>query len=107
MSELDALLQLLLPFMIVAAIVLLYRWAAARGHSVVSHRPQPGTPDEYGLLVPVAEPADDTETLRITALLDAAGVRSTVVATTRGVRIMVWGDQAEQARSLLRGSGQG
>lgn len=106
MSRLDPLLQLVLPFLVVGAIVVLYRWAARTGHSFVPRRPRPGTPDEYGLLVPVAAPADDAEALRLTALLDRAGVRNTLVRTTQGPRIMVWRDQALQARNLLHGRNQ-
>jgi UDP-N-acetylglucosamine 1-carboxyvinyltransferase len=39
-------------------------------------------------------------------LLDRAGVRNTLVQTTQGPRIMVWGDQAPRARTLLRGHTQ-
>jgi len=105
-SRLDPLLQLVLPFLIVGAIVLLYRWASRAGHSFVPHTPHPGGPNEYGLLVPVAAPADNEEALRLTALLDEAGVRNTLVRTTQGPRIMVWRDQAYRARALLRGHTQ-
>ncbi|QMU79144.1 hypothetical protein GXW83_28985 [Streptacidiphilus sp. PB12-B1b] len=106
MSRLDPLLQLVLPFAVVGVIIVLYRWAARGGRSFVPRVPRPGSPDEYGLLVPVAAPADDAEALRLGALLDRAGVRNTLVRTTHGLRIMVWGDQAPQARSLLHGRNQ-
>ncbi|QMU72517.1 hypothetical protein [Streptacidiphilus sp. P02-A3a] len=102
MSRLDPLLQLVLPFLLVGAIVLLYRWAARAGHSFVPRAVRPGPPTEYGLLVPVAAPADNEEALRLTALLDRAGVRNTLVRTTQGPRIMVWRDQAHRARALLQ-----
>ena len=68
--------------------------------------PRRGQPDEYGLLVPVAAPADNAEALRLGALLDRAGVRNTLVQTAQGPRIMVFGDQAHRARALLRGHTQ-
>jgi hypothetical protein len=105
-SRLDPLLQLVLPFAIVGAIILLYRWASRSGRSFVPRLPRPGSPDEYGLLVAVAAPADNAEALRLTALLEEAGVRSTLVHTTQGPRIMVWGDQAPRARNLLYGHNQ-
>ena len=106
MSRLDPLLQLVLPFLIVGGIVLLYRWGSRAGRSFVPRTPRPGQPDEYGLLVPVAAPADNAEALRLTTLLDQAGVRNTLVRTAQGPRIMVWGDQAHRARTLLRGHTQ-
>jgi hypothetical protein len=105
-SRLDPLLQLVLPFLIVGAIVLLYRWGSRASRSFVPRTPRPGQPDEYGLLVPVAAPADNAEALRLTALLDEADVRNTLVRTVQGPRIMVWGDQAHRARALLRGHTQ-
>ena len=106
MSRLDPLLQLVLPFLIVGGIVLLYRWGARSGRSYVPRTPRRGQPDEYGLLVPVAAPADNAEALRLGALLDRAGVRNTLVQTAQGPRIMVFGDQAHRARALLRGHTQ-
>lgn len=106
MSRLDPLIQLVLPFLIVGAIVVLARWATSSGRSFVPHTPHRGGPGDYGLLVPVAAPADNQEALRLTALLDGAGVRNTLVQTTQGPRIMVWGDQAHHARALLRGHAQ-
>jgi hypothetical protein len=105
-SRLDPLLQLVLPFLIVGGIVLLYRWGSRAGRSFVPRTPRPGGPHEYGLLVPVAAPADNAEALRLTALLDRAGVRNTLVRTTQGSRIMVFGDQEDDARALLRGHTQ-
>jgi len=105
-SRLDPLFQLVLPFLIVGAIVVLARWASHTGRSFVPRTAHRGKPDEYGLLVPVAAPADNEEALRLTTLLDRAGVRNTLVQTTQGPRIMVWGDQAPRARTLLRGHTQ-
>jgi len=53
----------------------------------------------------VAAPADHAETVRLTALLDAAGIRHTLVDTTQGPRLMVWPDSAPSARRLLRDTG--
>ncbi|MEZ0090553.1 hypothetical protein [Streptacidiphilus sp. EB129] len=106
MARLDQVLQIVLPFVIVGALVLLLRWtwSPRRGHSLVPRTPRRGAPTEYGLLVPVAAPADDAEALRLTARLDAAGIRWTLVNTTQGLRLMVWPDSAPSARRLLRDS---
>ena len=101
------LLQLLLPFVVVGVLVLLLRWTWGRGHSLAPRTPRVGAPADYGLLVPVAAPADNTEALRLAALLDSAGVRNTLVETTQGPRLMVWHDDVPEARRLLRtGPGQ-
>ena len=36
--------------------MLLLRWAFSSGHSLVERRPDIGSPEQYGLLVAVAEP---------------------------------------------------
>src|SRR4051812_31563783 len=41
---------------VVGVLALLLRWTFSHGHSLVERRPSVGTPTEYGLLVPVAEP---------------------------------------------------
>ena len=102
-SRIDPLLQLVLPFVVVGALLLLFRWTARGGRSLAPRPARSGTPDEYGLLAPVAAPADGREALRLAALLEQAGVRNTLVETTQGLRIMVWQDQAPAARDLLQG----
>ena len=41
--------------------VLILRWAFARGGSVVERAPKSGNPDEYGMLVPIASPSNYIE----------------------------------------------
>lgn len=107
MGGLDRISQLVLPLALVTVLVLLLRWtwSPRRGRSLAQRTPRRGAPDEYGLLVPVAAPADDEETIRLTARLNAAGIRWTVVHTTQGRRLMVWPDAAPSARRVLRDSG--
>jgi hypothetical protein len=103
-AGLDPIIQLVLPVAVLGIMVALLRWtwSPRKGRSLVSRTPRRGAPDEYGLLVPVAAPADDAETVRLTARLDAAGIRHTLVDTTQGTRLMVWPDTAASARRLLR-----
>ena len=107
MEGLGQIIQLVLPFAVLGVLVALLRWAWSprKGRSLVSRTPRRGAPGEYGLLVPVAAPASDAESVRLTALLDAAGIRHTLVATTQGPRLMVWPDSAASARRLLRDTG--
>ena len=115
MGRIDPVVQLVVPVVLVVVLVLLLRWTwtPRRGRSLAARTPRRGAPGEYGLLVPVAAPADAAESVRLTAVLDAAGIRCTLVDTTQGPRLMVWPDSAASARRLLRepqkdgGSGSG
>lgn len=95
-------LRVLAPFLVVGVLVLLLRWTWGKGHSVVQRTPRAGTPNEYGLLVPVASPADDAEARALGARLDEAGIRYTLAATKAGPRVLVFEDDADRARTLLR-----
>ncbi|WP_042386723.1 putative signal transducing protein [Streptacidiphilus melanogenes] len=95
-------LRVLAPFLVVGVLVLLLRWTWSKGHSVVQRNPAPGAPGDYGLLVPVAAPPDDAAALAIGARLDEAGIRYTLAGTKAGPRVMVFADDAERARALLR-----
>jgi hypothetical protein len=93
----------IIAFVALGVIVLLLRWTFRRGRSVVSARPKVGTPGDYGLLVPVAEPATFAEAELIRARLAGQGVRATLAPTTDGPRVLVFPDDAKVARALLRG----
>ena len=95
-------LRVLAPFLVVGVLVLLLRWTWSKGHSVVQRTPESGAPGDYGLLVPVAAPQDAAAALAIGALLDEAGIRYTLAGTKAGPRVMVFEDDAERARALLR-----
>ncbi|WP_354642349.1 hypothetical protein [Kitasatospora camelliae] len=86
----------------VGVLALLLRWTYGRGRSLVARRPRTGPPEEYGLLVPVAEPSGRAEAERLGRLLTAAGVRHTAVATTEGLRLMVWPADVARARAALQ-----
>ncbi|GAB3677993.1 hypothetical protein [Angustibacter aerolatus] len=92
----------LIAFVAVGVLVLLLRWTYRRGRSVVERPARRGGQGEYGLLVPVAEPATFAEAELIRSRLAASGVRATLAPTTDGPRVMVFGDDARVARALLR-----
>ncbi|WP_426561737.1 hypothetical protein ACPPVT_15405 [Angustibacter sp. McL0619] len=93
----------LVAFAVIGLLVLLLRWTFRRGHSLVASTPRQGAPDEYGLLVAVAEPDSFAEAELIRQRLLAQGVRATLAPTTQGPRVMVFADEARVARALLRG----
>ncbi len=97
-----ALVLMLAGFAVVGLLILLLRWTYGTGRSLVARDPRTGGPDEYGLLIPVAAPADAAEAERLSALLAAAGLRYTLVPTSEGLRLMVWPTDEQAARRALR-----
>lgn len=91
----------LVLFVLLGVLLFLLRWTFSRGHSLVERSPRRGDPGDYGLLVPVARPTGTAEARASARLLTEAGIRCTLVHTTRGVRLMVWPDHERRAREIL------
>lgn len=92
------------PLVAVAVLVLLVvilRWAFARGQSVVAAPPRAGHPQDYGLLVAIAAPASRDEAELTATRLRTAGITASVADTTQGVRVMVWPQDAARAGQVL------
>jgi hypothetical protein len=92
----------LVAFGLVGLFALMLRWAFARGGSLVAGAARRGHADEYGLLVPVAEPGTFIEAEVLRRRLEAAGVRATLAPTTDGPRVLVFPEDEAIARALLR-----
>jgi hypothetical protein len=92
----------LLALAAVGVLILLLRWAFSPGHSLVQRRPAVGTPTEYGLLVPVAEPPTFVEAEMLRRRLEDAGLRATLAPTTDGPRVLVFPEDVKAARLVLR-----
>ena len=86
-------------------LILLLRWAFSRGGSVVAAPARPGTPDEYGLLIPVASPPTYIEGEMLRRRLEDAGVKATLAQTVDGPRVMVWPADESTARKILTRQG--
>lgn len=95
----------LLAFGALGVLVLLLRWAFAHGTSLVERRPRAGSPEEYGLLVPVAEPPTFVEAEIMRRRLVDAGLRATLAPTTQGPAVMVFPRDLDKARAVLRAAG--
>src|SRR3954449_4800654 len=93
----------LLAFAVVGVLALLLRWAFGSGRSLVARRPRPGDEREYGLLVTVANPATQAEAEAIHRRLVDARIRVTLAPLTYGPPLMVFPQDAEAARRVLRG----
>lgn len=93
------------PLMALAVMVvfaLLLRWAFGRGQSVVEQPARRGAAKDYGLLVPVSAPETYIEGEMVRRSLEDAGLRATLAQTNDGPRVMVWPEDADRARTLLR-----
>ena len=82
--------------------VLVLRWAFARGGSVVERPAKTGNPDEYGMLVPVASPGNYIEGEVMRRSLVDAGLRASLAQTNDGPRVMVWPKDVEVAKQVLK-----
>jgi hypothetical protein len=97
-------LEPLVALACLGALVLLLRWGfGGPSRSLVERRPRPGTPQEYGLLVPVLAPDTPAVADRARRLLAEAGLDVTVASTTSGLRVMVFPRDVEAARRVLGG----
>lgn len=88
-------------FFALLVLIPLLKWAFARGKSVVERPIRIGSEDEYGLLVPVAEPNNHIEGEMLKQLLIESGIRANLVQTTQGPRLMVQRDESSAARAIL------
>jgi hypothetical protein len=86
----------------IGVLILVLRWAFGRGSSVVERPAQPGNPDQYGLLDPIASPGTYIEAEILRQRLDASGVKATVAMTNDGPRVMVWPSDRRRAESIMR-----
>jgi hypothetical protein len=91
----------LVALAIMAVIVLLLRWAFARGGSLVERDARPGRSDEYGLMVPVAGADDYIRAEMQRRMLADHGLKVNLVRTTDGPRLMVWRSDRDRALELL------
>ncbi len=61
-----------------------------------------GSPDEYGMLVPIATPSNYIEGEVLRRTLVDAGLRASLAQTNDGPRIMVWPKDVESAKKTLK-----
>jgi hypothetical protein len=94
--------SLLLAVLAFVVLMLLLRWAyGGRRRSLVERRPRSGAPDDYGLLVSVAEPKTFVEGELLRRRLEEAGLRANLVTTDQGPAVMVFPQDEKTARALL------
>lgn len=89
-------------FIAMGVMVLLLRWAfSSKKTSVVAAAAKPGTAEEYGMLVPIATPANYIEGEMLRRSLEEAGIRANLASTLDGPRVMVWPADESRARDVL------
>lgn len=88
-------------FFALLVLIPLLKWTFARGKSVVERPIRIGNEDEYGLLVSVSEPSNHIEGEMLRQLLGESGIRSNLVQTVQGPRLMVQRDESAIARAIL------
>jgi hypothetical protein len=85
----------------IGVLTLLLRWAFGRGGSLIAAPPRPGSPQEYGLLVPVAAPRSSAEGEALRRVLEGHGLRATLTTTVEGPRLLVFPADEVRARAIL------
>ena len=82
-------------------LIVLLRWAFKRGVSVVAAPGKPGPADEYGLLVPIANPNTYVEGEMLRRKLVDHGIKANLAQTLDGPRVMVFPGDESRARELI------
>lgn len=107
-----------IAFLVVLALGLVSRWAMAPTRTQQQHRDRNRARRDFGLLVPVAVRTRRSEAEELASLLDASGVRATVVVEPPGPtlvtasgqvrrqpggrhQVMVFGKDERRARTLI------
>lgn len=83
-------------------LIFMLKWAFARGKSVVERPSRIADESDYGMLESVAKPENHIEGQLLKEKLKKSGIKSNLVQTTSGPRLMVFKDEAGIARSLLQ-----
>jgi hypothetical protein len=94
--------QSLAGFAVMLVLIVLLKWAFARGNSVVARPLRVGNDEEYGLLRVVARPGNHIEGEMLRQKLLTNGIKATLTQTKRGPRVMVFEQEVKAAEAILR-----
>jgi hypothetical protein len=90
---------MLVAFAMIGLFAAVLRWTF--GGKGISDPPEPGKPDDFGLLTPVAVLETAAEAQRLRALLTDAGIRATRTLGADGRhRVLVFSSELERARKV-------
>ncbi len=82
-------------------LVLVLRWSHGGRSSVVAGPTRRSSPDDYGVLVPIASPETYVEGEIMRRRLEDAKIKANLAYTLAGPRVMVWPEDESRARSIL------
>lgn len=86
-------------------LILVLRWAFARGGSLVRRTDTtPAPTDAFGLLTDVHTAARYADARRLVEQLAKAGIKATAARTTQGWTVYVWPADLATARTIIRDS---
>ena len=94
--------QSLAGFLVMLILMMLLKWAFARGKSVIERPIRVGEEAEYGLLRVVAKPSNHIEGEMLRQKLLTNGIKATLTQTKRGPRVMVFPEEVKAAEAILR-----
>jgi hypothetical protein len=90
---------MLVVFVVVGLLAVALRWTF--GGKAVRNPPEPGAPDDFGLLTPVAVVDSADEAQRLRALLAGAGIRATRTVGSDGRHhVLVFATEVDRARNI-------
>lgn len=95
-------LMSLAGFPVVLFLIFILKWTSARGKSLVSRTPKMGGEDEYGTLIPVAQPLNHIDGEILRQKLIAVGIKATLTQTKDGPRIFVFPQEESAARAHIK-----
>lgn len=88
-------------FFVVLILILLLKWTFSRGKSLVENPKRVGSEHEYGLLVPISQPASHIEGEMLRLKLLEHGIKASVSQTLDGARLFVFPKDKERAAKIL------
>ena len=96
----------LLPLFVgtgILILILFLRWGFSAKKSSLIERPTKASfKDDYGVLVPINNPANYAEGEKLRQELISHGIKATLAFTFEGPQIMVWPKDETKARELIR-----
>jgi hypothetical protein len=85
-------------------LILFLRWAYSPKKTSLIERPTKASfKDDYGVLVPIGNPANYAEGEKLRQELIANNIKATLAFTLEGPQLMVWPQDETKARNLIRG----
>ncbi|MFM7542612.1 MAG: hypothetical protein ACKO75_04350 [Actinomycetales bacterium] len=95
-------LKSLAGFAVMGFLMILLRWAFARGKSLVEKPLRIGEEDSYGALRVVAKPKNHIEGEIIRRKLLEHGIKANLTQTKNGPRVFVFPEEVKAAEAILR-----